>query len=129
MLGNIALMSKIEVAVLIYPGVPLALLMLVTVILSVTTLTLETTHVTAIWPFMLAAALVGALDGSMFTSFLFLAVSKTDLPCDMCLHFRERELVVNLLLIFRTLAKFSGFLAAYFYFECTDPQFIKSIRI
>ena len=78
---------------------------------------------------MLAAALVGALDGSMFTSFLFLAVSETDLPCDMGLHFSERELVVNLLFISHTLARFLGYLAAYLYFICIDPQFIKSIHI
>ncbi len=129
MLGNVALMSKIEVAVLINPRIPLALLIVLTMILSVTNLTLEMTHVTAIWPFMLAAALVGALDGSMFTSFLFLAIAKTDLPCDMCLHFRERELVVNLLLICRTLAKFLGYLAAYRYFLSTNPLSIQSIHL
>ena len=42
---------------------------------------------------------VGVHAGTSYTNFLFLAVTKTNLDCDMQLNYYERELVVNLLLI------------------------------
>ena len=42
---------------------------------------------------------VGVHSGTSYTNFLFLANTKTNLPCDMRLNYYERELVVNLLLL------------------------------
>ena len=75
-------------------------------------------------PFIIASALLGALDGSCFTSFLFLAVTKTDLPCDMKLNFRERELVVNFLLCSQNLGKFFGLLTSHFFLALTNSALL-----
>jgi len=121
-------MSKVEVIALMYPSIPLTLLVLLTIILFVTAVTIQVTEETLYLPFILASILVGALDGSLFTSFLFLGITNTDLPCDMNLHFRERSLVVNLLLSSQRLGRFVGFVAAYFYFLYTDPALVSYLR-
>jgi len=42
---------------------------------------------------------IGVHQSTSYTNFLFLAVTKTNLPQDMQLNYYERELVVNLLLM------------------------------
>ena len=49
---------------------------------------------------------VGCQAGTDYTNFLFLANTKTNLPCDMNLNYYERELVINLLLISNDLGLF-----------------------
>ena len=98
-LGNVLFMTKVETITLFYPWLPLLLIAIITVILFLVALTIEYIMITSMIPFFIACALVGALDGSMFTSFFFNAIAKTDLPCNIPLHFREIEITVNLLLI------------------------------
>ena len=43
LLGKIVLMSKVEVIALMYPGIPLTLLVLLTIILFVTAVTIQVT--------------------------------------------------------------------------------------
>ena len=102
-LSNTLFRSQVETITLMYPGLPVLILLLVTLVLAVM---LATPLVTSVIPIFIAAWIIGAIDGSMFTSFFFLAIAKTDLPCDMNLHFRERELVVMLLLMSNSLANF-----------------------
>ena len=56
---------------------------------------------------------VGALAGTEFVTFLFLAVAKTNLEHDMHLNFYERELVVNLLLMAYDLGTFYALYACH----------------
>ena len=42
---------------------------------------------------------VGGLYGTDYTNFLYLANAKLELDCDMGLHYYERELTVNMLLL------------------------------
>ena len=98
-LGNVLFMTKIETVTLFYPTLPVVLLFLLTAILFALAITIKMTMITMVWPFFLICCFVGALDGSMFTSFLFNAFATTDLPCNIPLHFREIELCVNMMLI------------------------------
>ena len=80
MLSNIIFMAKVEGVALMYPIIPFFFLLCTTVFLIVASITLSATGITTIIPFFIAACVVGALDGSMFSAFLFHAVTTTDLP-------------------------------------------------
>ena len=99
-----------------YPLVPVLLLICITVALFIIATVLPLWAVNFIWPFVGFSLVIGAVDGSVFTSFIFLAVAKTDLPCDMGLHFRERELVVNLLLGAMFVGRFFALIASFIFF-------------
>ena len=125
MLSNIIFVSKVEWYVILYPAVPFFFLSVMTAILICLTLTITMTNITSIVPIFAAACVIGAADGSMFAAFLFHAVSKLDIPNKTGhLHFRERELVVNLLMISQNLGKFFGMLAAHLYFIKTNPELV-----
>jgi hypothetical protein len=67
---------------------------------------------------------VGAMEGTSYTNFLFLAVTSTTLSCDMKLNYSERELVVNMLLLAQDLG---GFFATFLCFAIqmyNNPQVI-----
>ena len=99
MLGNIVFMSKVEGIVLIYPSIPIFILFTIAISLMVISLTISIHGIQSIIPFFLSSIAIGACDGTMFAAFLFHAVSHTDVPRSINLNFRERELVVNFLLI------------------------------
>ena len=85
-----------------HPRLPVQLLFLVTLCLALNMVIGVVTHV---YLLILVAFTVGALQGCFYTSFIFLALAKTDLPCDLNLHFLERELVLNLMLMAQVLGK------------------------
>ena len=115
-LGNILFMTKVEVVALMHPLLPILFLILISTGLFACATILPLWVMNNMWPFVVASLLIGAIDGSIFTSFMFLAVAKTDLPCDMKLHFRERELVVNLLLGAVYVGRFFAFIASFAFF-------------
>lgn len=114
-------MSKVETVTLMVPHLSALLLSAATLTLLVIALASIPVWIT---PLFLLAGLIGSIDGSVFTSFLFLAITKTDLPCDMQLYFRERELVVNLLLMSKTLTRCAAYFAGYLLLSYLDPQLL-----
>ena len=124
MLGNIIFMSHVEGVVLLYPSIPFFILFSITIALMVLTISIGITGITSIIPFFLASCAIGAADGTMFAAFLFHAVSKTDVPGSINLHFIERELVVNFLMISLNLGRFFGMLATHLYFLETNPVLV-----
>ena len=124
MLGNIIFMSKVEGVALIYPIIPFFFLLIITILLVFLTVTVNITGLSTIIPFIFAACAIGALDGSMFSAFLFHAVTTTDLPSSMRLHFQERELVVNLLMISQSMGKFFGLVFSHMFFAYNDPNLL-----
>ena len=125
MLSNIIFVSKVEWYVILYPAVPFIFLCSMTAILIGLTVTITLTNISSILPIFAAACVIGAADGSMFAAFLFHACCKLDIPDKRHhLHFRERELVVNLLMISQNQGKFFGMLAAHFYFLNTNPELV-----
>ena len=94
--GNLMFSTWINAFACVYPSMP-AILQLLNVILWF--LNVQYSVVTSIWPTFIWMMLVGGLYGSSMTNFMFLANAKTDLFTDMNLHIREREFVVNSLLI------------------------------
>ena len=99
MLGNVVFMTKVEGIVLIYPSIPFYILFAMAMGLLVVSLTISMHGIQSMIPFFLSSIAIGAADGTMFAAFLFHAVSHTDVPSSIHLNFRERELVVNFLLI------------------------------
>ena len=99
MLGNVVFMSKVEGIVLIYPSIPFYILFAMAMGLLAVSLTISMHGIQSMIPFFLSSIAIGAADGTMFAAFLFHAVSHTDVPSSIHLNFRERELVVNFLLI------------------------------
>ena len=124
MLGNIIFMTKVEGIVLIYPCIPFFILFLITMTLMVLTVSIGVTGITSIIPFFLASCAIGAADGSVFAAFLFHAVSKTDVENSINLHFIERELVVNFLMISINMGRFFGMLATHLYLLETNPLLV-----
>ncbi len=126
MLGNILFMAKVQTISLMHPLMPVLTLILITVALFFSATILPLYLVSSMWPFFGAALVIGAIDGSVFTSFIFLAVAKTDLPCDMNLHFRERELVVNLLLGAMFVGRFFALITSFVFFLYFEESLLYS---
>ena len=124
MFGNILFMKNIEVVALMHPSLPFGGLLFTTIIMIILAATIQYTAITSVWPFFVLTSIVGALDGSMFTSFLFNAITETDLPCCMGMHFREMELVVNLLLIAQNTGKFFGQVFTFYVISNTNPSLL-----
>lgn len=124
MLGNVVFMSKVEGIVLIYPSIPFFILFAMAMGLLVVSLTISMHGIQSMIPFFLSSIAIGAADGTMFAAFLFHAVSHTDVPSSIHLNFRERELVVNFLLIAQNMGRFFGMLAAHLYFVETNPMLV-----
>lgn len=67
---------------------------------------------------------IGGLYGSAYTNSMFIANAKTDLPSDLNLVIRERELVVNLFLTANYIGRFYGLFLATTYFNIFLPHVI-----
>jgi len=105
--------------------IPFLFLFACTLFLLGMTVAIQITSISTIYPLLIAAAAIGALDGSMFAAFLFHAVTTSDGEESMgALVLRERELVVNFLMIAVNMGKFWGMLTAYLYFNSTSPAYL-----
>ena len=65
----------------------------------------------------LLLALTGGIQATPYTNFMFLAIAKTDLYSDLDLKIKEREMVVNMLMIGRNLGHFIGLYLRFFLFQ------------
>lgn len=65
--------------------------------------------ITSFYGVFLILIWVGFQGGTAYSNFFYLANARTNLPCDFNLHYTERELTVNLLLLSNDLGiLFSG---------------------
>ena len=62
--------------------------------------------VTDFYQVFLVMVWCGFPGGTAYSNFFYLANTRTNLPCDFGLHYRERELTVNLLLFASDLGPF-----------------------
>ena len=97
-IGDLIFSPWISALACVHPRVPLVLeIMNATLWLFNYKHTLVTDiPITCLW-----LALTGGIQATPYTNFMFLAIAKTDLYSDLGLEVKEREMVVNMLVIGR----------------------------
>ena len=122
-LGEIVFSAWISAYACIFPQVPF-LLEIVNAIFWM--FNLKHTIITNIPITCLWLALTGAIQVTPSTNFMFLAIAKTDLYSDLDLKVKQREMVVNMLVIASSLGKFLALCFRLGYFEYYCPSAIFS---
>ena len=110
-IGDLIFSPWISALACVYPKIPLQL-QIVNVLLWF--INYKYTLITNIPITCLWLALTGAIQATPYTNFMFLAIAKTDLYSDLDLKIKEREMVVNMLMIGRNLGHFIALYLRFF---------------
>ena len=110
-IGDLIFSPWISALACVYPKIPLQL-EIVNVLLWF--INYKYTLITNIPITCLWLALTGAIQATPYTNFMFLAIAKTDLYSDLDLKIKEREMVVNMLMIGRNLGHFIALYLRFF---------------
>mmetsp|Transcript_42947 Transcript_42947/g.30941 ORF Transcript_42947/g.30941 Transcript_42947/m.30941 type:complete len:102 (-) Transcript_42947:113-418(-) len=95
-LGTFVSLSSMQSITIYRPYLPTLFQFINLMTLSAVFLLKYTTSFTLVFFWMIW---VGAQGGTSYLNFLFMANTKTNLSCDLRLHYTERELTVNLILV------------------------------